>query len=181
MLVQIMTERVSGTNTQDDPSQNSDSTPKPVGSEDQILTPKTTHLPSHPVPHIKKDGFIRMRIGRPRNSHRQFRETSQYYDLRFPTGGRRYKVTFTSRSVPEVAFEREFLTTSLRTLLTEVAYFIGTTRKPKAARHFTVTFEAYPDDVKMVDANVGIPFGEPLEADDRPTTVLPSLDEDLTL
>jgi hypothetical protein len=84
-------------------------------------------------------------------------------------------------SVPEVAFERDFVACSLRTLLTEVAYFIGTTRKPRAASHFTATFQAYPDNVKMVDANVGVPFAEPQEADDRPLTILPSFDEDLAL
>lgn len=122
-----------------------------------------------------------MRVGRPRNSERRHRETSEYYDLRFPTGGRRYKVTFTSQSATEVAFERDFIAPSLRSLLAEVAYFIGTTRKPKSARHFSVTFEAYPDDPKMIEANVGVAFGEPLQADDRPTTVLPSLDEDLSI
>lgn len=86
-----------------------------------------------------------------------------------------------SRSLPDVVFERDFVAPSLKTLLSEVAYYIGTIRRPKAARHFSVTFEAYPDDPKMIDANVGVQFGESLQADDRPTTVLPSFDEDLSI
>jgi hypothetical protein len=120
-------------------------------------------------------------MGRPRNTERDTRSTSPYYDLRFPTGGRRYKVTLTSMSVPEIAFEKDFIAKGLRGLLAEVAYFIGQTRKPRAASHFTVTFQAYPDNVKIIDANVGVPFAEPQEADDRPLTILPSFDEDLAL
>lgn len=121
-----------------------------------------------------------MRTGRPRNTHRGTRNTDPYYDLTFPNG-RRYKVTFTSTSEPTVFFEKDFIATSLRRLLTEVARFIGQTRKPRAARHFSVTFEAYPENVKIVDANVGVSFAEPQEADDRPLTILPSFDEDLAL
>ena len=84
-------------------------------------------------------------------------------------------------SAPEVAFERDFIATSLKQLLSNIAYWIGESRKPRAARKFTVTFEAYPDHVNMVDANIGVPFAEPQEADDRPLTILPSFDEDLAL
>jgi hypothetical protein len=91
-----------------------------------------------------KDGIVRMRIGRPRNAHRTFRPTDQYYDLKF-LNGRRYKVIFTSMSDPNVAFEKDFVATSLKKLLSEVAYFIGQTRKPRAARRFSVTFEGQLD------------------------------------
>jgi len=84
-------------------------------------------------------------------------------------------------SVPEVAFEQDFTAFGLRGLLSQVAYFIGATRKPRAARHFTATFQAYPDSPKIMDAIVGVPFAEPQEADDRPLTVLPSFDEDLAI
>jgi hypothetical protein len=84
-------------------------------------------------------------------------------------------------SDPSVTFETDFIATGLRRLLSEVAYFIGETRKPRAARHFTVTLQAYPDNVKIIDANIGVTFAEPQEADDRPLTILPSFDEDLAL
>jgi hypothetical protein len=132
-----------------------------------------------------KDGLIRKRTGRPRNNQRGFRPTGKYYDLVFersPSGriGRRYKITFTSMSRPDAVFETDLISTSLGSLLRMVAREIGKLRLPIAARHFSLTLQAYPESTEMVEANVGIQEAEPVEGE-RPLTVLPSFDEGLEL
>lgn len=175
----VMKERVLGGHTPVDRSRSLGHTPKRSLTENPLQASLADNPPIKAMP--QRDGFSRIRLGRPRNTERDSRKTSLYYDLRFPKGGRKYRVTLTSMSVPEVAFEQDFTAFGLRGLLSQVAYFIGATRKPRAARHFTATFQAYPDSPKIMDAIVGVPFAEPQEADDRPLTVLPSFDEDLAI
>jgi hypothetical protein len=120
-----------------------------------------------------------MRVGRPRNKHREFRPTDLRYNLQFK-GGRTYLITLTSTSAPEHTFSKKVRASSIRNLFVHVAYAIGELRAPKVARHFVISCEAVPEKEEMIEGVVQVGSAAPVTVD-TPPVVLDSFDGDLKI
>lgn len=107
-----------------------------------------------------KDGIVKNRSGRMKSKYTELRGVNRIYDLAFRPN-RRYLVTFTSMSMPDVYFQADYRQTSLRRLLSELSYHIGKMRKPDCAKHFTVTFECLSEKAGMMD--IAVPVSEAQE------------------
>lgn len=129
-----------------------------------------------------KDGALKFRPGRPRNGvlrGKGPKPNNKFYNLLFSRGGRRYRVTFTSQSSPDVFFQVEYTQTSLRTLLSELAYHIGKACKPDCTQHFTVSFEALTNMPNMVETMVAVVEGEERQGIDIAPSTLGAVDDDM--
>ncbi len=113
---------------------------------------------------VQYDGTVkRVGRGRPRGKR-------SGYDVGFKDG-QRYKVSFNSISDATCAVEFDLFATSLTRLLTATVREIGTLRKTRSTRHFTLTFKAYPNPSEaqnMQSDVVSVLDASPLEPSEAP-------------
>lgn len=129
-----------------------------------------------------KDGILKFRPGRPRNGVLKGpgpKPNNKAYNLHFSRGGRRYRVTFTSQSAPDVFFQTEYAQTSLKALLSELTYHIGKACRPDCTQHFTVTFENLAALPNMVETAIPVAEGEERQGIDIAPSTLGAIDDDM--